>query len=131
MSRIELTDSDEAIARKIQRATTDPAPLPDNEAALKERPEARNLIGLLAALSSEETEAILSRIGGGGFSDLKAELIARLQSEIAPLRRAIAERLAHPERLDALLKDGAERARAKARPILEETKEAVGLLLPR
>src|SRR5206468_801709 len=36
-SRIQLTDSDEAIAQKIRKAKTDPEPLPDNAAALDPR----------------------------------------------------------------------------------------------
>src|SRR3546814_4651429 len=43
MSRIHLTDSDDAIAQKFRKARTDAEPLPDTFAALAERPEAKNL----------------------------------------------------------------------------------------
>ena len=46
MSRINLTDSDDAIAQKIRKAKTDPEPLPDDPALLDERPEALNLVGI-------------------------------------------------------------------------------------
>ena len=42
-------DADE-IAKKIRKAKTDPEPLPDTMDGLAERPEARNLVGIYAAL---------------------------------------------------------------------------------
>src|SRR5205809_1423584 len=41
MSRINLTDSDDAIAQKIRKAKTDPEPLPEDPGALDARPEAK------------------------------------------------------------------------------------------
>ncbi|MGH6662383.1 MAG: tryptophan--tRNA ligase, partial [Rhodospirillales bacterium] len=52
MSRINFTDDADAIARKIQKAKTDPEPLPSEEAGLESRPEADNLVGIYAALAS-------------------------------------------------------------------------------
>src|SRR5918996_2212226 len=43
MSRINLVDSDDAIAQKIRKAKTDPEPLPDEPSALEGRAEASNL----------------------------------------------------------------------------------------
>ena len=48
MSRINLTDSDDAIAQKIRKAKTDPEPLPDDPKGLDGRPEAKNLVGIYA-----------------------------------------------------------------------------------
>ncbi|MES2813518.1 MAG: tryptophan--tRNA ligase, partial [Pseudomonadota bacterium] len=50
-SRINLTDDADAIAAKIRKAKTDPEPLPDSVEGLKDRPEARNLVNIYAALS--------------------------------------------------------------------------------
>src|SRR3954449_9071269 len=51
MSRIHLTDSDDEIAQKIRKPKTDAEPLPDDEAALESRPEAKNLVGIYAAVT--------------------------------------------------------------------------------
>src|ERR1700739_4617211 len=51
-SRINLTDSADAIAQKIRKAKTDPEPLPSEEKGLQLRPEADNLVGIYAALSN-------------------------------------------------------------------------------
>src|SRR5919112_3445828 len=50
MSRIHLTDEDDAILQKIRKARTDPDPLPEDPALLADRPEARNLVGIMAAI---------------------------------------------------------------------------------
>ena len=53
MSRINMTDDADTIAKKIGRAKTDPHPLPATEAELEKRPEADNLIGIYAALADK------------------------------------------------------------------------------
>src|SRR5262249_45923543 len=58
-SRINLTDEPDAIALKIRRAKTDPEPLPDQVAGLEARPEARNLVGILAAVTDSLPENVL------------------------------------------------------------------------
>jgi tryptophanyl-tRNA synthetase len=66
-SRINLTDDHDAIALKIRRAKTDPEPLPESEAGLDGRPEARNLVGILAAITGETHAGVLRHHGGKGF----------------------------------------------------------------
>ena len=51
MSRINLTDDADTIAKKIRKAKTDPEPLPSEAAGLEGRPEARNLVNIYAAAS--------------------------------------------------------------------------------
>jgi tryptophanyl-tRNA synthetase len=57
----------------------------------------------------------------------KRDLAARVRDTIAPIRERRAALLADPERIDAILADGAERARAIAAPVLAEIKGAMGL----
>ncbi len=64
-SRINMTDDDDAIARKIRRAKTDPHPLPASTAEFDARPEAANLMGLFAALSDTSIEEVCGSYGGG------------------------------------------------------------------
>src|SRR3954449_3175483 len=60
MSRINLTDNDDEIAQKIRKAKTDAEPLPDEPSLLDARPEARNLVGIYAAVNGETVEQVLS-----------------------------------------------------------------------
>ncbi len=71
-SRIHLTDSDDAIAQKIRKAKTDPEPLPDDPAELDRRPEAKNLVGIMAAMTDETPAAVLQRFAGPGLRCVQA-----------------------------------------------------------
>src|SRR3954454_15758110 len=90
-SRIHLTDSDEQIAQKIRKAKTDPEPLPDNAADLDGRPEAKNLVGIYAAITGESVEQVLARFAGQGFGAFKPALADALVALIAPIRTRLVE----------------------------------------
>ena len=127
MSRIHLTDSDDEIANKIRKAKTDPEPLPEEPAALEERPEAKNLVGIYGAITGESVEQVLSRFAGQGFGQFKPALAEALVTLIAPIRGRLDELRRDPAELDRILAAGAERAIAMGAPLLEKAKEAVGL----
>ena len=127
MSRINLTDDADLIAQKIRKARTDPAPLPDDPAFLAARPEARNLVGVLAALSNESEAAILARFAGQGFGAFKPVLTEALVALLAPLRARLIELRRDEKQIDAFLASGAERAAALAAPTLSGAYRAVGL----
>ena len=128
MSRINLTDDADAIANKIRKARTDPAPLPETAKELEGRPEAENLINIYAALSDEETESVIRRFAGQQFSGFKSELAELAVTKLTPIAAEMRRLLADPAEIDRVLKDGAEKARAIAQPILAEVKRVVGLV---
>jgi tryptophanyl-tRNA synthetase len=127
MSRIHLTDSDEEIAQKIRKAKTDPEPLPDNEADLEARLEAKNLVGIYAAVTGETIERVLLQFAGKGFGAFKPALADVLVALIAPIRQRLGELRRDPAELDRILADGAARATELGAPILARAKTAVGL----
>ncbi len=127
MSRINLIDSDDEIAAKVRKARTDPEPLPGDSALLDARPEARNLVGILAAISGESTQAVLARFEGQGFGAFKPALAEALIALIAPIRARLTALEADPAHLDRLLDAGADKAAALAAPTLLEAKRALGL----
>ena len=126
-SRIQLTDSDEAIAQKIRKAKTDPQPLPDDPADLNGRPEAKNLVGIMAALSGETPQTVLARFAGQGFGAFKPALADAAIALLAPLRSRLIELRRDEAALDAILAAGAERASVLAAPTLADAYRAVGL----
>ena len=127
MSRIHLTDSDDEITQKIRKAKTDPDPLPDNGAALENRPEAKNLVGIYAAVTGDSVEQVLGRFAGQGFGSFKPALADALIALLSPLRASLEEFRTDPAELDRILAEGAERATALAAPTLAEAYRAVGL----
>ena len=129
MSRVHLTDSDDEIAQKIRKAKTDPEPLPDSAKALEDRAEAKNLVGIYAAVTGESIEQVLSRFAGQGFGQFKPALADALVALIAPIRQRLDDLRKHPEELDRILADGAARAAELGAPVLVKAKAAVGLAL--
>ena len=114
--------------RKIRKAKTDPEPLPSEMDGLADRPEARNLVGIYAALSGLSPEAVLGEYGGRGFGDFKPALADLTVEKIAPIGEEMRRLTAAPDHIDAILADGAGRAAAVARPIMDEVYETLGLL---
>ena len=127
-SRINLTDSADDIALKIKRAKTDPEPLPETTEGLAARPEARNLVGIYAALSDCTAQTVLETHAGQGFGKFKPALAELLISKLQPIAADTARLLDDPATLDAILRDGAARAAAIADPIVAEAERLVGLL---
>ncbi len=126
MTRINLTDDADAIMSKIKKATTDPLPLPESTEGLKGRPEVENLVGIYAAVSERAVEDVLAEFGGKGFGVFKPALAEALAAKLAPIAAEMRRLNADPGALDAILRDGAARARAIAAPIMAEVRERVG-----
>jgi tryptophanyl-tRNA synthetase len=137
-SRINLTDSPDAIAQKIRRAKTDPAPLPGPEAlrpdgtvdpqAEAARPEAFNLLSIYAALTDTGIDAAVNRFAGQQFSAFKETLTEMAVEKLRPITAEMRRLLAAPDEIDARLRAGAPRADAIAAPIIRQAKEIVGFL---
>ena len=127
MSRILLTDTNDAIAQKIRKAKTDPEPLPDRADALAGRPEASNLVGIYGAITGEKVDDVLAKFAGQGFGAFKPALADVVVALIAPIRERLDELRGDPAELDRILADGAARAATLGAPILAGAKAAVGL----
>jgi tryptophanyl-tRNA synthetase len=127
-SRINLNDDADTIALKIRRAKTDPEPLPSEAEGLASRPEARNLVGIYAALTDTDHQGVLAEHGGKGFGPFKQALADLVVEKLAPIAAETRRLLADPASVDAVLRDGAERAAAIADPIVAEAERLVGFL---
>lgn len=128
MSRINMSDDADAIAKKIRKAKTDPEPLPETLDGLKTRPEAANLVEIYAALSGQTQEAVITEFAGQQFGTFKPRLVEVAVEKLAPISDAMRRHMADPVEIDRTLGDGARRAREIARPILDQTYDLVGML---
>jgi tryptophanyl-tRNA synthetase len=127
-SRINLNDPPDAIAMKIRRAKTDPDPLPSEPHGLENRPEARNLVGIYAALAGTDHAGVLREHAGKGFGAFKETLTELLIAKLTPIARETDCLLADPAQIDGVLREGAGRAAAIADPIVAEAERLVGFL---
>ena len=125
-SRINLNDDADTIVLKIRRAKTDPMALPSEVEGLADRPEARNLVGIYAALTDTDHASVLRDHGGQGFGPFKNALADLLVAELAPIALETSRRLSDQGALIDLLQSGAERAAVIAEPIVREAERLVG-----
>ncbi len=128
MSRINLTDDADAIAKKIRKAKTDPEPLPADLEGLDGRPEARNLVNIYAALNDQTVEAAMKDIGGKPFAEFKPMLADLAVARLAPISSEMARLMQDSAEIDRILAAGSEKARAIAAPVLKRTYEIVGMV---
>jgi tryptophanyl-tRNA synthetase len=127
-SRINLTDDADTIAQKVRKAKTDPEPLPSEEKGLEARPEADNLVGIFAALSGRSKADVLREFGGGQFSSFKNALVDLCVTKLSPIAGEMKRLVADPGHIDAILNDGADRARAIADETMKLSKDIVGFI---
>jgi tryptophanyl-tRNA synthetase len=139
MSRINMTDEADAVALKIRKAKSDSDVLPDasvvgqggfTEDFRAARPEAANLLTIFAALCGRDLGDVVGDFEGQGFANLKSELTDLAVQKLGPMGSDMKRMVADPSHVDSVLRDGAERARAIAGPVLEEAYKAVGFLRP-
>ena len=126
-SRINLADSDDAIAQKIRKAKTDAEPLPESADGLAERPEARNLVTIYAVLSGKTPADVLGEFAGQGFGAFKPALADLAVASLGPIRDRMTRLLDDPAAMEAILAKGADKARGLAAPTLRAAQEAIGL----
>ncbi len=128
MTRINMTDDADAIAKKIRKAKTDPDALPSEVDGLSERPEARNLVNIYAALSDQTADQVLAEVGGKQFGEFKPMLAEMAVSKLAPISSEMARLMGEEAEIDRILANGAKKARAIAAPILQQTYDIVGMV---
>ncbi|MEH6402369.1 MAG: tryptophan--tRNA ligase [Sneathiella sp.] len=128
-SRITLTDGPDEISKKLKKARTDAEPLPEKVEDLEGRPEAANLVGIYAALMDITKADVLAEHAGSQFSAFKPILTELAVEKFGPIGTEMKRLLADPGYVDSVLKDGAERARVIAEPVIREVKETVGFLV--
>ena len=124
MSRINLTDDADTIATKIRKAKSDSILGITYEP--EARPEASNLLSIYAALADRERAAVAAEYAEASFASFKEHLAELCVEKLSPINAEMRGLLANPAHIDAVLADGAARAEAIARPIVEETYRLVG-----
>lgn len=136
-SRINLSDNADTIALKIRKAKTDTHPLPTeldvidgriSDFVRQNRPETANLIELFSALTDRSQISIVEEFSGQDFRSFKEQLAEVAVDVLAPKREAMLRYKADPAEIDAILKNGADRANAIAEPIIADVRELFGFL---
>ena len=126
-SRIMLNDSSDQIIQKIKKAKTDPLPLPSFSNNFSKRPEVFNLLSIFAALNDISTENATRQYEGKEFSLFKKDLADIIIEKINPIGKEINRLMDDKLYLDAILKDGKNKAIVEADSVLTKVYDVVGL----
>jgi tryptophanyl-tRNA synthetase len=130
-SRINLTDDADTIAKKIRKAKTDPEPLPETVDGLADRPDARNLVNIYAALADMTAEQVIAEYAGAQFGTFKPALADLAVEKMSPITTEMSRLMQDEAEIDRILAKGAERADAIARPIVDEVYDIIGMIRSR
>ena len=130
LSRINLLDTSDEIARKIKKATTDPDALPSEPDGLEGRAEARNLVGIYAVLAGISEAEVLGQFGGQGFGVFKPALAELAVEKLGPVAERMRQLTDNPSEVDRVLAHGAERAGAIAEGVMKDVRQTVGFWSP-
>ena len=126
LSRINLTDTKDEIINKIKKAKTDSLPIPNEYQKLKDRSEAKNLLGIYSSISNQTLDKTLEEFGGKNFSDLKSQLAEVLSGKISPISDEIKKLINDQNYLDKVLAEGANKAEEIAGKKIKEMKKIIG-----
>ncbi len=122
-----MLDEPKANVKKVKSAVTDT----DNAVQFdpETKPGIANLLRIHSALSSDSIDTLVQRYAGENrYGALKTDVADLVQDLQAPFRSRVTEILDDPAGLDQVLRDGADRAREVAAPVLARAYDAVGLL---
>lgn len=123
-SRISLLDEPSKIKKSIMKATTDSEGVVRFD--VENKPGISNLMNIYSVLSGKSLEQIEADYAGKGYGDFKKDLVVVVTEALAPIKERY-EAIRHSDELLEILKDGAERADAIARPVLARVKDTFGL----
>ena len=123
---VDLLDEPAAIVKKFKRAVT------DTETETRFDPDAKpgvsNLLTVLSVFTDRDVESLAAELNGQGYGALKTAVADAVVAFTAPFRDETLKWLADEARLDAVLADGAARARKVADETLQRAYDAVGFL---
>ncbi len=126
MTRINLTDDADLIAQKFKKAKTDALPVPASKEECEDRPEAKNLITIYAALIDKSFDEVAAEFGGKGFGEFKKALTDLAVEKLTPITSRMNELMSDEAEIDRILHKGADRANELAAPVVKKTKELMG-----
>jgi tryptophanyl-tRNA synthetase len=122
---VEIFAPPNRVKKQIMGIVTDSTPL-----EAPKNPGTCNVFALYKLFATAEEQQALAeryRAGGMGYGEAKKALLEKFESHFGPLRAKRDELAANPERVEAVLRDGAARARVVARGVLDQARRAVGL----
>jgi len=124
-SRINLSDVDDIIIKKIKSAVTDSGKKIEY---VENKPAISNLLRIYSACSGEEIEKIVAKFKSKGYQDFKNSLAEIIIKKIGPIREKKIELGKNEGLYKKIIFEGLEKAEIISRETLEAAKKAAGLI---
>jgi len=123
-----VLDEPAVIEKKIKRAVTDSG---TDIVRAPDKPGVTNLIDILAVARGTTPDGVEQDMRSArGYGDLKAATAQAVVEMLSPVRERYADLRADEPRLEAILAEGAEKARAMASETLADVRAAMGVGRP-
>jgi len=119
-----VLDDERTIVRKVKAAVTDSG---TGVVRAPDKPGISNLIEVLAVIRGTAPDQVEREFDGGGYGRFKQAVADELVGYLAPVRERYQELRPDEHRLDSVLAEGAERARAIASGTLAEVRARMGV----
>jgi tryptophanyl-tRNA synthetase len=123
LGTIYVLDPPEEIRRKVRKAVADSG---REVVRAPDKPGISNLVEIMATARGVAPEDVEREFDGRGYGEFKSAVAEAVVEFLAPVRERYPELRADEERLEEILEAGAERARAMARPVVDDVRVAMG-----
>ncbi len=123
---IEIFADYKTLKQKVMSIVTDSTPLEEPK-----DPDKSNVYALYKLFATPEEDAEMREKflrGGYGYGHAKKELLEKIWTYFEPARKRREELLADPMQVHRVLQAGAEKARAKAREVMQRVRKNCGIL---
>ena len=124
-SYILIMDSPDVIRKKIARAVTDSIGVINYT---EEQPGVKNLIDIICAIENVTPDEVVDRYVGKGYADLKKDTAEVIINELAPIQEKFNELMSDKKALEAIYKEGAEKANYVSMKLLRKMQKKIGLI---
>lgn len=123
---INLLDDPKVSAKKIRSAVTDSER--EIRFDVEAKPGVSNLLSIQSAVTGTDVDTLVAAYDGRGYGDLKKETADAVVDYVTPIQKRVAELLSDPTELQAILADGAQRAREVSGKTIARVYERLGFL---
>lgn len=124
-SFILIMDPPEVIRKKVARAVTDSIGVINYS---DDQPGVKNLLNILSAINNKTPEDLVKEYEGKGYADLKKDVAEAIVTELEPIQEKVKELLKDKKALEAIYKEGANKANYIANKTLRKMQKKIGFI---
>ena len=124
-SFILIMDPPEVIRKKVSRAVTDSIGVINYS---DDQPGVKNLLNILSAINNKTPEDLVKEYEGRGYADLKKDVAEAIVTELEPIQERVKELLKDKKALEAIYKEGANKANYIANKTLRKMQKKIGFI---